>query len=80
MKSLIPLLFAFIAMCLPHAAAADRVALIIGVDDYQSDTIPNLDGALRDARLMAQTLEKMHTPFEVILLEDPSLNETLDSL
>lgn len=80
MKLQPPLLLAFIAMCLTSAAAADRVAFIIGVDEYQSETIPNLDGALRDARLMAQTLEKMHTPFEVILLEDPTLNETLDSL
>lgn len=62
------------------APAADRVALIIGVDDYSSEEIPDLDGALRDARIIAKTLEDMHSPFDTILLEDPSLPEALDGL
>lgn len=71
---LVPILF------VATAEAADRVALILGVDQYHAETIPDLDGALRDARMMAKTLEEMHSPFEVILLEDPTLTETLDAL
>lgn len=61
-------------------AQSGRVALIIGVDDYATETIPDLDGALRDATLMSETLTSMHSPFEVILLQDPTLDETLDGL
>lgn len=61
-------------------ARAERVALIVGVDSYASETIPSLDGALRDARIMTKTLQEMHSPFEVILLEDPTLNDALDGI
>lgn len=73
------LLFTFF-LCGVARAQEGRVALIIGVDDYAVDTIPDLDGALRDATLMSETLTTMHSPFEVILLEDPTLDETLDGL
>ncbi|MDF1826287.1 MAG: SUMF1/EgtB/PvdO family nonheme iron enzyme [Verrucomicrobiales bacterium] len=72
-----------LALCLSAVfsfARAERVALIVGVDSYASDTIPSLDGALRDARIMSKTLKEMHSPFDVILLEDPTLNDALDGI
>ncbi len=65
---------------LTSKAQADRVALILGVDTYEAQSIPSLDGALRDARLMAGTLKEMHSPFDVILLEDPTLDDALDGI
>ncbi|MEM6915725.1 MAG: SUMF1/EgtB/PvdO family nonheme iron enzyme [Verrucomicrobiota bacterium] len=81
MSRLLPLfLFSTFLLVLSGNAQTGRVALIIGVDDYASETIPDLDGALRDASLMSETLGSMHSPFEVILLQDPTLDETLDGL
>ena len=51
--------------------AADRVALVIGVDRY--DTLPpeaQLEVAVQDATLLADTLESVDPPFQVTLLQD----------
>ena len=45
-----------------------RYALVIGVADY--DHIPRLNNSVRDAELIADTLEKLE--FEVSLVKDPS--------
>lgn len=73
------LLFLILA-CIGTVNAADRIALIIGVDQYATDSVPDLDGAVRDARLMSEALQKMASPFEVQLLEDPSLDDALDGI
>ncbi|MEM9015757.1 MAG: caspase family protein, partial [Verrucomicrobiota bacterium] len=81
MKSrLVSFLLSLFLLPLVTTKAAERVALIIGVDQYEAANVPSLDGALRDARLMTDTLRQMHSPFDVILLEDPTLDETLDGL
>lgn len=60
--------------------AEDRVALIIGIDDYQSEEIPDLEGAIRDARLMSDSLKQISPSFEVQLLENPSLDDVFDAI
>lgn len=79
-RFVIAVLFLFGLALQSGNAQSNRVALVIGVDDYAATTIPDLDGALRDATLMSETLTRMHSPFEVILLEDPTLDEMLDGL
>ena len=63
------------------ADAADRVALVIGVDTY--DHLPpdaQLKVAVDDAERMASTLEGLDPPFAVRLVTDAEQRETEDAL
>ena len=80
MRYILSILALHLLICLGSAHAANRVALVIGVDQYATDSVPDLDGAVRDARLMSEALKKMASPFEVQLLEDPSLDDALDGI
>jgi len=72
-------LFALPALCggcLLPVAAAERVALVIGIDAY--DLLPNeaqLSVAVSDATLMAETLASIDPPFEVDLVTDVGWRE-----
>lgn len=57
-------------------AATDRVALVIGMGEYQ--TIPNLDNTLNDARSIAETLDRIG--FDVTLSTDASGSELRQQL
>lgn len=80
MKTVVSILTFLVFAFAGKAISADRIALVIGVDQYATDSVPDLDGAVRDARLMSEALKKMASPFEVQLLEDPSLDDALDGI
>ncbi len=56
--------------------AAERIALVIGTNDYIS--APALGNAVADSRLIAKVLEE--TGFEVIALENPGIDEFYEGL
>ncbi len=59
--------------------AADRVALVIGNNDYSDGgNFPDLNNCLGDARLIELTLKSVG--FEVILVENATLSEMDDAL
>lgn len=60
--------------------SADRVALVIGVDNYDAGELPDLDGAIRDAEMMAETLKKLTPAFEVQLLKDPTMDDVFNAI
>lgn len=61
-----------LSLCAP-LCAADRVALVIGVDQYQELPAPaQLQVAVRDASLIANTLKSLPAPFSVSLLTNPN--------
>lgn len=63
------------------SGGADRVALVIGIDRY--DHLPGdsqLDVAVRDARLMSDTLEQLSPPFSVRLLTDVRQRDAMENL
>ncbi|MDF1815253.1 MAG: caspase family protein [Verrucomicrobiales bacterium] len=64
-----------------NSSAADRVALVIGIDRY--DHLPRqsqLDVAVKDANLMANTLKGLNPPFVVQLLTDVQQRDAMESL
>jgi len=71
---------AFFAACVMRVEGGPRVALVIGVDNYDAEEVVDLDGAIRDARIMSDTLRNLNPPFEVQLLEDASLDESMDAM
>ena len=74
MNRFLPFLTAALSLTMiGPALAADRVALVIGVDEYKN--LPpeaQLRVAASDATLMAQTLESLNPPFDVTLLTNVS--------
>ncbi|MFO1252970.1 MAG: caspase family protein [Inhella sp.] len=50
---------------------ARKVALLIGVNDYQDDRVPDLSGALTDVRAVQQLLEDQ-LGYDTVTLEDAS--------
>jgi len=61
---------------LSAASAADRVALVIGVNRYEHLAAnAQLRVAVSDAELMAESLESLDPPFSVTLLTDVSQDE-----
>lgn len=71
-----------LSLCAP-LWAAERVALIIGVDQYQElPAAAQLQVAVRDASLIANTLKSLPDPFSVNLLTNPdreSISQAFDS-
>lgn len=63
-------------MLLPMTATAERIALIIGMGNYQF--VPGLDNTINDARDIADTLEGIG--FDVTLLIDATQQELLDAM
>lgn len=64
-------------MSTPGAAwAAGRVALIVGVSNY--DKVPKLANPAKDARLVQQTLQKLG--FKVTMLADPDRLQLLETI
>ena len=62
--------------CTSFAGAANRVALVIGVDQYSKlDAAAQLRVAVSDANLIAKTLKNLPEPFSVILLQDAGREE-----
>lgn len=60
----------------PSAWAAGRVALIVGVSNYER--VPKLANPAKDARLVQQTLQKLG--FKVTILSDPSRLQLLETI
>jgi TPR repeat protein len=60
----------------PSAWAAGRVALIVGVSNY--DKVPKLANPAKDARLVQQTLQKLG--FKVTVLADPTRLQLLETI
>lgn len=77
MNRFLPFLTAALSLTMiGPALTADRVALVIGVDDYKN--LPpeaQLRVAASDATLMAQTLESLNPPFDVTLLTNVSQDD-----
>jgi len=70
-----------LALSIASAHAADRVALVIGVDTY--DHLPpdaQLQVAVSDAEKMAGALEKVDPPFAVTLLTEVEQRDAEDAL
>ncbi|MAS94630.1 MAG: hypothetical protein CMO55_15640 [Verrucomicrobiales bacterium] len=71
-----------LSLCAP-LWAAERVALVIGVDQYQElPAAAQLQVAVRDASLIANTLKSLPDPFSVNLLTNPdreSISQAFDS-
>ena len=63
-------------MLLPMTATAERIALIIGMGNYQF--VPGLDNTINDARDIADTLDGIG--FDVTLLLDVTQQELLDAM
>ena len=63
-------------MLLPMTATAERIALIIGMGNYQF--VPGLDNTINDARDIADTLDGIG--FDVTLLLDATQQELLDAM
>ncbi len=70
------LLISFLGFTGTAQAAATKIALVIGMGDYQS--VPKLDNTLNDARGVADTLKS--TGFEVTLALDMPLAQLLDTI
>jgi len=70
------LLIALAALAGQAAAAADRIALVIGMSDYRS--IPKLRNTVNDARLVSETLAGIG--FEVTTLIDKGRDEVMATL
>jgi TPR repeat protein len=64
------------AAAVPAAWAANRVALVVGVSNY--DKVPALANPSKDARLVQQTLQKLG--FEVKVLTDPNRSQLIEGL
>ena len=76
-------LSSFYLLPLTSAAAAegDRVALVIGIDDY--DHLPShaqLEVAVQDARLISETLKSVSPRFEVTLLTNVKQDDAEEAL
>jgi hypothetical protein len=56
-----------------------KVALVIGVDNYEDPTIPHLANSVKDARAVAKLLESQ-LGYETIVLENPSKKTVIAAL
>ncbi len=66
----IPFVFLSILLLFSVSTAAERIALVIGVNDYPEDSnFADLSNCVNDARLIETTLKSVG--FEVIFLENP---------
>ncbi len=74
---LLAIFFIFPGGLASKADAAGRVALIIGVDNYEN--VEPLGAALSDADLIASTLQSIDPPFDVTLLRDTDMDEAEDA-
>ncbi|WP_293452144.1 caspase family protein [Phenylobacterium sp.] len=64
------------AAAVPSAWAAGRVALIVGVSNYEK--VPKLANPAKDAKLVQQTLQKLG--FKVTMLADPDRLQLLETI